>query len=177
MKSHRILAAAATLALAATPAAIAKKPEDPGSKGKAKAELKGQNGKGKGKAKAKNIVVKGVVTAASTDGSSVTIDVTKANKHGAFLRDAESPLAFSAAKVVVLDANGDGPTVADLQAGDKVVVQIRLAKDADLSGVLAARKIIDQTNPPADEDEVEDDSEEAAPVVTEPAPVAPATTV
>ena len=37
MNTHRILAGAATLALALTPAAIAKKPDDPGSKGKGKA--------------------------------------------------------------------------------------------------------------------------------------------
>jgi len=158
MTSHRIIAAAAALAFAATPAALAKKPDGAGAKGKAKQEetskAKQEEGKGKGKAKgkskAKNVVAHGTITA--IDGDSVTIAVTKANKHGRGLTE----LTITVQKVSVADVNGDGAaTLADFAAGDRVVAHSK------------GGKLISVTNPEPEED-AEDETEAA------PAPVAPA---
>jgi hypothetical protein len=142
MKFHRPLAAAAALAVALAPVAFAKgKPEDPGSTGKAHA-------------KPKNVVFKGVVV--SSDATTVTVTVRKATKHGRALVGTD--VAFTAAKVKVADTNGDGVrNTADIAAGDRVVVQARIAKDS--VAPYAARKVVDQTRPkssPGDEDEAED---------------------
>ena len=167
MKSHRIIAAAATLALAATPVAFAKQGEDRSGKGKEKSALKGQNGKGHGKAKAKMVTLKGTVV--SADAAGVVVMVTKANKHGRHLVGTEQ--TFTATKVNVADTNLDlAFTTDDLVDGDKVVVQARIAKDA--TAPYAARHIVDQTNPKPSDDEDEDEVE--TPEFTEPAPVVPA---
>jgi opacity protein-like surface antigen len=159
MKSHRIIAAAATLALAATPVALAKKDGESHGKGKEKSALKGQNGKGKNKAK--SVTLKGAVVSADTAG--VVVMVTKANKHGRHLVGTEQ--TFTATKVNVADTNGDlAYTTDDIADGDKVVVQARIAKDA--TAPYAARHIVDQTNPKPEDEEVEEAEEaEAAPVV------------
>lgn len=153
MTSHRIIAAAAALAFAATPAALAKKPDGAGAKGKAKQEetskAKGK-AKAKGKSKAKNVVAHGTITA--IDGDSVTIAVTKANKHGRGLTE----LTITVQKVSVADVNGDGAaTLADFAVGDRVVAHSK------------GGKLISVSNPEPEED-AEDETEAA------PAPVAPA---
>ena len=158
MKSHRIIAAAATLALAATPVAFAKQSEDHSGKGKEKSALKGQNGKGHGKGK--NAVLKGTVVSVDAATGVVTVNVTKATKHGKTLVGVNE---FTATKVNVADTNGDGVmNTADMAVDDKVVIQLRLK--ADSASPYAARKIVDQTNPKPEVDEVEE---------TEEAPVAP----
>ena len=162
MKPHRIIAAAATLALAATPVAFAKQGEDHSGKGKEKSALKGQNGKGKNKAK--SVTLKGTVVSSDADG--VVVMVTKANKHGRHLVGTEQ--TFTATKVNVADTNGDlAYTTDDIADGDKVVVQVRIATDA--TAPYAARHIVDQTNPKPEDEEVEEAEEveevEAAPVV------------
>jgi hypothetical protein len=54
---------------------------------------------------------------------------------------------LSAARVVVADNNGDGKRdAADLQDGDKVVVQARLPRRDPGSAPFAARKLVDQTH-------------------------------
>lgn len=154
MKSHRIIAAAATLALAATPVAFAKSGENHG-KGTEKSALKGQNGKGH--AKGKNAVLKGTVVSVDLTTGVVTVDVTKATKHGKVLIGTN---AFTATKVNVADTNADGVmNTLDMVAGDKVVIQLRLK--ADSASPYAARKIVDQTNPKPEEAE----EAEEAPVV------------
>ena len=140
MNSHRILAGAATLALALTPVAFAKKPEDPGSKGKGKEKAP----------KAKSVSLKGVVV--SADATSVIVTVAKANKAGRSLVGTD--VQFTVTKVNVADTNGDGAMNAlDFVAGDKVHVQAKLAKDA--VAPYAARKVVNQTHPAPDEDEAE----------------------
>ena len=151
MKSHRIVAAAATLALAATPVALAKQGEDHSGKGKEKSALKG--------------------TVVSSDADGVVVMVTKANKHGRHLVGTEQ--TFTATKVNVADTNGDlAYTTDDIADGDKVVVQVRIAKDA--TAPYAARHIVDQTNPKPEDEEVEEAEEaeeaEVTPVVELPAP-------
>lgn len=149
----RITAAAALLALAASPA-LAKndKPEKP-----AKADKPAKTEKAK---KGKQVTAKGVVVA--NDGTTLTVDITKANKAGRFLIDA-GDVEFTTAKVTVADVNVDGKMdLSDVQVGDKVVVQAKLAKDA--AAPYAARKVVDQTNAPADEAETETETEAPAPV-------------
>ena len=151
----KLIAAAAVLAVAATPAAFAKgKPEDPGSKGKGHSKP----------AKAKNVVLKGVVVSVDATSGAVTVTVNKATKHGRFLKGTDA--AFTATKVNVADTNGDGAaTTADLVAGDKVVIQAKLASDA--TAPYAARKIVDQTHPKVDDDDAaEAETETEAPPVS-----------
>lgn len=152
----KLVAAAAVLAVAATPAAFAKgKPEDAGSKGK------GHTKPAKA-AKPKNVVFKGVVVSYDATSGAVTVTINKATKHGRSLVGTDA--AFTATKVNVADTNADGVTnTADLVAGDKVVIQVKMAPDA--AAPYAARKIVDQTNPPAEDA----DEDEVAPVA--PAPV------
>lgn len=135
----KLIAAAAVLAVAATPAAFAKgKPEDPGSKGK------GHTKPAKTK-KAKNVVAHGTI--ASIDGDQVTVTVTKANKHG---RDMPT-LTITAVKFSVADVNSDGAAnLADFAVGDEVVAHSK------------GGKLISKSHPEVDEDE-------AAPVAPAPA--------
>lgn len=137
MESHRILAAAGALALALTPAAPAK----PG----------GHPAKGKGKApKARNVVVKGVV--ASNDGTTLVVTVPAAKGKGKGLARKPSgavSIALAGARITAADANADGKVdAADVRPGDKVVVQTEFDGTA-----YAARHVVDQARPPADEDE------------------------
>ncbi|MFL5846166.1 MAG: hypothetical protein ACJ762_15875 [Solirubrobacteraceae bacterium] len=132
MRTRHIIATATTLALAVVPAALASKPDDPGSKGK-----------GHGKpAKAKNVVLKGIVV--SSDATSVTVTVSKATKFGKALVGTDAQ--FTVTKVSAADGNADGVVDGlDLIAGDKVLVQAKLAKDA--VAPFTARKVVDQTHP------------------------------
>jgi hypothetical protein len=145
MTSNRIIAAAATLALAVTPAALAKQ-ADRGS-----APPAAHHGKAKGKAKPRNVVLKGVVV--SSDATTVTVTVTKATRHGRSLVGTDA--VFTVARVNVADTNADGAMNSlDLVAGDKVVVQARIGRD-DVAPY-RARKVVDQTHPrPSESTETE----------------------
>ena len=76
------------------------------------------------------------------------------------------------AKLRVADTNADAAvTVTDLVEGDKVVIQAKLprtapAADAAADAPIVARKVVDQTHPVVE-------TEDPAPVVEAPAPVAP----
>ena len=94
---------------------------------------------------AKNVqyVFKGTLHVAD---SSVT--VLKGNKHvrRAGLVGETVVFDLSAARLRVADNNGDGKRdAADLQDGDKVVVQARLPRRDPGAGPFAARKLVDQT--------------------------------
>ena len=129
MPLPKLLIAAATLSVAAAPA-LAAKPDHPGG--------------GHGQAKPKNVVLKGVVV--SSDATTVTVTVKKATKWGRSLVGTDAQ--FTVAKVRVADVNGDGKAdTLDLAAGDKVVVQARIAK-TDVAP-FNARRVVDQTHPPA----------------------------
>ncbi len=121
--------------------------------------------RGKGKAKKVKLftyVVKGVYDEAGN------VDVTGGNSHTrrAGLVGKEVSFDFSQAKLVVADTNGDDQvTLADLQAGDKLVVQLKLPRALG-SGRHVARKVVDQTNPPVEEDETEVETPAEAPAET-----------
>ena len=158
MNFTRALVVAGTVAaLAAPAAAVAKKGGAEKHKNSHSLEAKSKGkGKAKGKSKPKTFNFKGAVSA--VEGDVVTVLVKQANSRG---RSAKSkPVAFdlSGARLKVADTNGDGATnAADVKVGDRVSVQARLPQNVDLAaGPHAARKLVDLTAPPAD-----DDSDEA----------------
>ncbi len=82
-----------------------------------------------------------------------TVDVTKGNKHvrNAGLVDTAVGFDFSAAKISVGDTNGDGASdLADVAAGDKVVVKVKAPKGDPGAQPFAARQLVDQTHPDSD---------------------------
>lgn len=88
-----------------------------------------------------------------------TVDVVKGNHHAKRAELTEGPVSFdfSAAKVVVADTNGDGSSdLADVTAGDKVVVKVRAPKDDPGAEPLAARQLVDQSADPDDADSTDD---------------------
>src|SRR3954454_8622042 len=110
----RAVAIGAVLALGAAPAALAAKPDDPGSQGQGHA---GGHSKKGGKAVV-TYVFKGTYTGAGS------VDVDHGNSH---VRKAEltGPVSFDLtdATVVVADTTGDGTANADdVAPGDRVVV-------------------------------------------------------
>src|SRR4051794_9289278 len=153
MTRSKFAIAAAALSLAAAPALAAK----PDGNGHGPPATNPSASKGKGQAKPKNVVLKGVVV--SSDATTVTVTVKKATKWGRSLVGTDAQ--FTAAKVVVADVNGDGKAdTLDLVAGDKVVVQARIAK-ADVAP-FKARRVVDQTHPKPAEDSGDDEPTEAS---------------
>ena len=64
---------------------------------------------------------------------------------------------LSNTRLTVADTNNDGVTDAtDVLAGDQVVVKARLAKSNPGSQPFAARRLVDQTNQPAEDGQPED---------------------
>ena len=143
MRSRHILSAVALLALAATPAALAKKGgESPG--------------KGHGP-KARTMVVKGVVK--SIDGTALVVTVPAAKGKGkGHAKKPSGDVALTlgeATRLTVADTNGDGAiSSADIAVGDEVVVQVRGAE---------VRHVVDRTHPPVGEDDEQDDAPAPAP--------------
>ena len=148
MNLNRTIATLGAAALLAVPAgAVAKgKPADAGSKGK-------------GKSKPATFIFKGTWNA---DG---TVAVTSGNSRGKKFKGQTLTFDFATAKFSVADTNADGKLDAtDVTAGDKVVIQAKLARNVSGTGPFAARKVVDQTHPKA---------EEAKPAETPQAPATP----
>ena len=147
-----------------------------------KADKRGKKGKAKKQkaAKGKTFVFKGVYEGAGV--VAVTSGNGRVRKGGFVGQDVTFDL--SAAKLVVADSDGvPGITPADVQAGDKVLVQSRLprgtkapkpveeakaSRDDEPAGeapaAFKARKLIDLSRPPVasdDDDSADDDSAEA----------------
>jgi hypothetical protein len=79
-----------------------------------------------------------------------TVDVAKGNKHvrSAGLVVPAVQFDFSGAKVSVGDVNGDGTAdLADVAAGDRVVVKLKAPKGDPGAQPFAARRLVDQTHP------------------------------
>ena len=81
------------------------------------------------------------------------VKVAKGNGHVKRLELAGTvvKLDLSSAKLVVADADGNGVSLDDVKAGDKVVVQVRAPRNYVAGAPLVARKLVDQTRPPADD--------------------------
>jgi hypothetical protein len=152
MKKAGLVAAAVAAAAIAVPTAAAK-PDNPHSQGAAHANehsshhatdpsaLVTSNGKAK-----VMYVFKGSYVDATT------VDVAKGNNH---VRRAElsGPVSFdfATAKVSVADTNDDGASdLADVAAGDKVVVKVKAPKGAIGVQPFVARQLVDQTSPAVD---------------------------
>ena len=134
-----------------------------GGKAQSRAKAKGK-GKVK-KVKLATYVVKGVYDEAGQ------VDVTGGNSHtrrAGLVRD-NVVFDFDGAKLVVADTNDDGTvTRADIQAGDKLTIQLKLPRSLGEDSY-KARKVVDHTHPPVDEsDETGTETE------TETPPAAPA---
>src|SRR5688500_14243174 len=149
------LAAAAALAVAAAPAALAApggvpgKPEGtPGGKpaGAGKPEGAPSHGAGKPGGPRVAYVFTGVYEGESTVG------VTGGNKRGRALDGESIQFDLSAAHVSVADTSGDGVAdLADVLAGDLVVVKAKLPKTDPLVQPITARQLVDKTNPAPEE--------------------------
>ena len=129
----------AALALPATAAGVpsADKPEKP------------DHGGGNGKDPTVSYVFKGTYV-----GDGVAVTVAHGNKH---VRKAEfvgTDVQFdlSTAKVTVADVNADGAAnLADVVAGDEVVVKARLPKGDPGVQPYVAKHLVDKTNAPAED--------------------------
>ena len=146
--SNRIIAAVATAAALAVPAVAVAHP------GKGKGHEK-QTTKAHGKAKQPKKVMyvfKGTFTAPGT------VAVTSGNSHvrkGGFVGQAVT-FDFASAKVVAADTNADQKVdVTDVKDDDVVLVQARVAKRtkyAEDAEAIAARKLVDKTNAPVEDE-------------------------
>ena len=147
--NKRIVVAALAAAALAVPAAAGAQPGTGNGKGHEKKQRVGENGK---KPRKVTFVFKGTFTAPGT------IDVVAGNAHarrGGFVGEAVT-FDFDGAKAVVADTNGDQTLdVTDVTDGDRVLVQARIARgtefDADAEA-LVARKLVDKTHPPLEDD-------------------------
>ena len=142
--NKRVVIATLAAAALAVPAAAAAQPG-------------GGKGHGKKPAKPKNVtfVFKGTFTAPGT------VEVLGGNAHvrkGGFVGEAVT-FDFASAKVVVADTNADLTLdVTDVKNGDRVLVQARLARGTEFAAdaeAVVARKLVDKTNPPVEDDETE----------------------
>jgi hypothetical protein len=132
------IAAIAAVAAVAVPTAAVAKPDQPGAgHGKAQAHAKGQS-------KAKNAVFKGTVVSTDTTAGSVVVHVLKVNHWSKSFKDTDVTFTVATVKKInVADTNSDGKRdLADVKAGDPVLVQARITKDS--AQPFAARKLNDQ---------------------------------
>ena len=148
MNTRVLVAAVAAAALAAPAAALAQPGK--GAEKPAKVDRK--------KTKKVTFIFKGTFTAPGT------IQVLAGNAHarkGGFVGQTIT-VDLASAKLVVADTNGDGSLdLTDVKDGDRVLVQARIAKgtkfvaptEGETSETVAARKLVDKTNPPADDTE------------------------
>jgi hypothetical protein len=147
MNTRIIVAALAAATLSVPTVAVA-------DSGKGRGKEK-RTAKAHGKAKQPKkvmFVFKGKFTAPGT------VDVTSGNSHvrnGGFVGQAVT-FDFANAKVVAADTNGDQKLdVSDVKDGDVVLVQARVAKrtkHAEDAEAIAARKLVDKTNAPVEDE-------------------------
>jgi hypothetical protein len=94
------------------------------------------------------------------------VQVTGGNNHVRRAGLVGQPVAFDLtdARIVVRDVNGDGTRdAADLQDGDRVLVQARLPKQDPGDGPYAARKLVDKGAPSASDDTEQGSEPESEP--------------
>jgi len=154
-----VVLGAAVLAVPGTAIAGPGKANDKAAEKVAKQESKTTKGKKDKPSKAKKAVTfvfKGVYNGAGV----VTVQSGNAHaKKGGYVgKDVTFDLA--SAKVVAAEFdNVAGVTAADLQVGDQVLVQARLARgtkapaaEASEPAAIVARKVVDKTHPPVEDD-------------------------
>lgn len=159
LNKRTVLSALAVAALAVPAAAGAK----PG----------GGKGHGKPAAKTKQVkkvtfVFRGTFTAPGT----VAVDAGNAHvRKGGFVGQTVT-FDLASAKVVVADTNGDlALDVTDVKDGDRVLVTARIARSTKYAAgaeAVVARKLVDKSNAPVEDDEAAPaEVEETAPVADE----------
>ena len=159
-RTRRVVAVLGAAALTIPSAAAAapgkgKGPADSDAAAKQHSSAKAET-RGKGKGKAKKVKLATYVVKGVYEGAGI-VDVTGGNAHTrrAKLIDDDVEFDFSRAKLVVADTDGDQQVDAgDLVAGDKLVIQLKLPRTLG-EGPYVARKVVDRTNPPVEEDEQE----------------------
>lgn len=138
----RAAAIGAVIALGAAPAALAARPDNPGSQGQGHA---GGHSKAGGKA-----VVSYVFKGTYAGAGSVDVDHGNAHVRKANLVGTTVSFDLTNARVVVADTNTDGTANADdITAGDRVVVKSRLPRKDPGDQPYVARQLVDQTHAPA----------------------------
>jgi hypothetical protein len=157
--NNRIVVATLAAATLAVPSVAIAKPSH--GKGHEKQAAKA-HGKGK-QPKKVTFVFKGKFTAPGT------VDVVSGNSHvrkGGFVGQAVI-FDFANAKVVAPDTNADQKVdVTDVNDGDVVLVQARIARRSTYTEgaeTIIARKLVDKTSAPADDDESTDGAGDGAP--------------
>jgi hypothetical protein len=156
--NKRVIAALLGAAALAVPAAAVAQPGH-GKREERQAAKDVVTAKGKGKkAKKVTFVFKGTFATPST------VEVLSGNAHvrkGGFVGQ-EVTFDFASAKVVVADTNADAKLdMADVKDGDLVLVQARLVKRTEYAAPaegqtaepISARKLIDKTNAPLEDEE------------------------
>jgi hypothetical protein len=144
--SRTLLAATAALAVLALPAAAGAKP-------------KHEHATGKGDGHKVSLLLRGTYSG----GELQVTGGNRATKRAGLVGQAVT-LDLAGAKLRVPDRNGDGARDAeDLQDGDRVVAQVRVARGDVASGTLTVRKLVahaergdDKSDDAADEDSGED---------------------
>jgi ABC-type amino acid transport substrate-binding protein len=149
----RIVVAALAAAALAVPAAAGAQPGKGHGGGREKQERAGGKAKKVKKPRTVTLVFKGTFTAPGT------VEVLAGNAHvrkGGFVGEAVT-FDFESAKVVVADANADqAMDVSDVADGDLVLVQARAARGTEFAAdveAIVARKLVDQTHPPVEDDD------------------------
>ena len=138
---RRAAAIGAVLALGAAPAALAARPDDPGSQGQGHA---GNHSKKGGKA-----VVTYVFKGSYAGDGSVVVDHGNAHVRKAELLGTVS-FNLDAARIVVADTNADGtPNADDVATGDRVVVKARLPRKDPGDQPYGAQQLVDQSHAPS----------------------------
>ncbi len=131
---RKVLACGAVIGLAAAPAALAAKPDNPG----------GEHHQSGPHGKAVSYVFKG----AYAGSGSVAVDHGNAHVKKAHLVGTTVSFDLTNATVVVGDTNGDGSkTLDDVASGDRVVVKARLPRKDPGDQPYAAKQLVDQTHP------------------------------
>ena len=139
---RRAAAIGAVLALGAAPAALAAKPDDPGSQGQGHA---GGHSKKGGKA-----VVTYVFKGTYAGAGSVDVDHGNAHVKKAELVGTSVTFDLADARIVVADTNTDGTANADdVASGDRVVVKARLSRKDPGDQPYVAKQLVDQTHVPS----------------------------
>lgn len=139
---RRAAAIGAVLALGAAPAALAAKPDDPGSQGQGHG---GGHSKKGGKA-----VVTYVFKGTYAGAGSVDVDHGNAHVKKAELVGTSVTFDLADARIVVADSNADGTANADdVASGDRVVVKARLSRKDPGDQPYVAKQLVDQTHVPS----------------------------
>jgi hypothetical protein len=98
------------------------------------------------------LVASGTVVSIDTTSGTAVVEITHTNHH-AELDGTQLTVDLTKAAISVADVNADGQqNMADLAAGDQVLVQARVPLRGALSGALVAQRLVDQTHP-ADSDD------------------------